>query len=380
VSFERSSAYDEALKWLDDALAAMPPRAGRVAAEVFAAKSVTLYRKGVYPEAIAWGRRSLAAARRIGEPAVIAYAENMLGSSYQAEGSLREAVRHFSEAVRLYGEIGDASGEAAANNNLGSCLQDLGMLDDARRHYEVARKADERAGDFVDMAIVFNNIGEILLMQGDYAGAAASLERVLEAHREEEELTAVAGLSYVNLCRCAMATGDLEAADRHIHAGMRLLRAVGARGLLTEANLQLAELHVAQGDLKAARRVAERALDDAKRLGDRRMEARGERIAGIVCARGGQPRAAETRLQDSALLARRIGASYEEARALLELARPRVAASPPRARAHLRRAASIFERMGVAPELAEARRLLAAAEAADGGPARRRAKLRGGRQ
>ena len=52
-----------------------------------------------------------------------------------------------------------------------------------RRHYEVAQKADERAGDYVDMAVAFNNIGETQLMQGDIAGARASLERVLEAHR-----------------------------------------------------------------------------------------------------------------------------------------------------------------------------------------------------
>ena len=40
--------------------------AGRVAAEVYGAKSITLYRKGEYREAIAWGRRSLASARRVG--------------------------------------------------------------------------------------------------------------------------------------------------------------------------------------------------------------------------------------------------------------------------------------------------------------------------
>ena len=182
-----------------------------------------------------------------GEPAVIAYAENMLGTSTQDEGSLREAVRHYTEAVRLYTEIGDAYGEAAANNNLGACLQDLGMLDAARHHYEVAQKADERAGDYVDMAVAYNNIGETQVMQGDIAGAQASLQRVLDAHQAEEELTAVAGISHINLCKCAIANGNLEEAESHVREGIRLLRRVGAKGLLIEAHMQLAELYVARG-------------------------------------------------------------------------------------------------------------------------------------
>jgi len=363
VSYERSSAYDEALKWLDDASSALPARAGQVGAEVFASKSVTLYRKGEYREAIEWGQRALAAARRTGDPAIIAYAENMLAQSYMAEGGLREAVKHYGEAVRLYGEIGDTPGQAASNNNLGSCYQLMGMLDAARRHYEIALKADERVGDLVDMAIIHNNIGEILLIQGAYAEAIASLERVLETHGAEEELTAVAGLSYVNLCRCSMARGDLAEADRHVRRGMRLLRRVGAKGILTEARMQLAELLIARGDLAAATRESQRALKDAMASGDRLLEARGERIVGLARAATGAIDAAAIRIATSAGLARRIGASHEEARSLFALARLRIDAGGRPRTTGLRRAASIFARMGAAPELAEAQRLLARVEA-----------------
>jgi predicted ATPase/class 3 adenylate cyclase len=362
VSYERSSAYDEALRWLEQALATLPLRGGRISAEIYAAKSVTLYRKGEYGEAIAWGRKALAVARRTGESDVIAYAENMIAQSHMAEGSLREAVRHLREAVRLYGEIGDTPGQAAANNNLGSCYQLMGRLDDARKHYEVALAADERVGDLIDMAIIHNNIGEIVMIQGRLDEAIEHLQRVLEAHQQEEELTAVAGLSYVNLGRCALAAGDIELARAHVRTGMRLLQQVGARGLLTEGRMQLAETLLAAGEHARAQREGQRALKDAQAAGERLLEARGERIIGLLRARAGAIDTAAIHLATSAGLARRIGAGHEEARSLMALARLRIdAGGRPRA-GGLRRALQIFERMNAAAELAQAKALLAKLE------------------
>jgi Tfp pilus assembly protein PilF len=265
--------------------------------------------------------------------------------------------------------MGDEPGRAAANNNLGSCYQLMGSLDAARRHYAIALEADERVGDHVDMAIIHNNIGEILLIQGKLDDAEASLQQVLTAHRKDEELSAVAGLAYVNLCRCSMARGDLDQAYRSARFGMRLLRSVGAQGLLTEARLQLAELLIARGDLAAAQRESQRALKDAMASGDRLLEARGERIVGIVRSHSGGIDAAAIRIATSAGLARNIGAAHEEARSLVALARLRIdAAGRPRS-AGLRRAVAIFARMGAAPELRDAEALLARLEGLAPGPA-----------
>lgn len=358
VTYERGSAYDEALSWLDRALAALPVRAGRVGSEVHASKSMTLYRKGEYREAIAWGRRALAVAKRVGDARAIAYAHNMLANSHIAEGSLRAAVRHLTEAVRLYDELEDVPGQAAANNNLGMCYHLMGELDAALLHYGLAGAADERVGDLVDKAVIDNNIGEVLLIQGRLDEADEHLARVLRAREANEELAAVAGLSCVNLCRIAMARGDLDAAERHARAGIRVLTDVGAKGLLTEAQIQRAELHLAQGDAAGALRQASAALHEATESGDRLLEARAQRIAALALAATGGGESAAIQLATSAALARRIGAGHEEARSLLALARLRVqSGGHPRADG-VRRAVAILSRMGAAPELAQARALL----------------------
>jgi hypothetical protein len=122
--------------------------------------------------------------------------------------------------------------------------------------------------------------------------------------------------------------------------------------------MQLAEVLLAAHDLPAAQRHALRALKDAQAAGERLLEARGERVIGQLRAASGSIDAAAIHLATSAGLARRIAASYEEARSLMELARLRIeAGGRPRATG-LRRAVSIFERMNARPDAAAARRLL----------------------
>jgi len=348
VCHERRSEFEEALRVLDEALKALPRRGGRVRAQVFGAVSVTQFRHGHYREAIGWGQRALAAARRTGDPRSIAYAHNMLANALVAEASLAKAARHLREAVRLYQEANDIPGLAAAQNNLGMALQYGGDLVAALRHYDLARQADEQVGDFTDMAIIENNIGEILLMQGDLDGARERLHRVLDANERDAELNAVAGLANVNLSRAALAAGDLAAASDHLDEGERLLRHVGAAGLLTEATMQRAELLLAQGALASARREAERAIEEARESGDRLVEARAMRIAAAVRSRSGDIREAEDLLRACASLARTIAARYEEAHALLALATLHHATGRRPSARQVQRAVTILERMSAA--------------------------------
>jgi hypothetical protein len=96
-------------------------------------------------------------------------------------------------------------------------------------------------------------------------------------------------------------------------------------------------------------------------LSARLLEARGERVlAGAESALGNLERAlAHARL--SVALARRIGADYEEARALVLQARLLRDSARTRSgvRKALQRAITILSRVGAKPELAEAQEMLA---------------------
>jgi hypothetical protein len=87
-------------------------------------------------------------------------------------------------------------------------------------------------------------------------------------------------------------------------------------------------------------------------------------VVGLARAATGSTDAAAVRIATSAGLARRIGASHEEARSLLALARLRIDAGGRPRTGGLRRAVSIFARMAAAPELREAEDLLRRLESA----------------
>src|SRR5207247_4098383 len=119
AALEGSSDYDGSIRWLDEAFSLLPGRSGLVAADISATKSLTLFRKGRYREAVNWGSVALSFARRRGDGRQLGYTHHILASSYMEMGKLKKALNHDRIAVRLYHEAGDLAGQARANSNLG---------------------------------------------------------------------------------------------------------------------------------------------------------------------------------------------------------------------------------------------------------------------
>jgi len=354
ATLERSSDYEEALRWLDEALSTLPARSGRVGAQIYASKSLTLFRRGRYEEAVRWGKKGLGMARRSRDRRQLAYAHHNLASSYMEMGKLREAQRHDRVAVRLYHEVGDVPGQAIANGNLGLSYQMLGVLDAALYHYEVGLKAGQRLGNVPYVAIIHNNIGEVLLIRGSLDEAVSHFEYVVRAHLTDPSLAGLTGLARVNLSRCLLRRADLTGAMSHVRRGIRLLRSSGVEGVLVDALLQQVELRLAAGSARAARIECRRVLRDIRGLDAKVLEARGERLLGRAEAALGNQESARSHIRASITIARHAGAEYEEALSLVALARVHLATPRTRQSAGrpFRRAAKILARMGASLDFA----------------------------
>ena len=358
TSHERNSDYDSSLEWLRSALRVLPPRHPLQAAEISVARSVSLFRKGLYEEAVEWGRRGLNLVRRRGAPGQIAHAHDMLASSYLEMGRLRLGVRHRLAAVKLYEEVNDLPGLLVARNNLGTNYQLLGELDSALEHYEAAVEAGERVGNTMAVAVVQNNIGEVLLIQGRVGEAVGRLENSATIHERIGEPGAAGGLALVNLSRASQRQGDYAKSAEYLRRGMGILRKTRARGLLTEARLQQAELQMVTGRVDAAARICRQALAETRELGMRVLEARGLRVLGCIAAANDRTGRAEESLRESVALARRHGADHEAALALLCLAEVygtgTVAGGARRRAVVLRQAVAILRALRAEADLARA--------------------------
>jgi class 3 adenylate cyclase/tetratricopeptide (TPR) repeat protein len=351
VSCERNSDYDSSLRWLHQAARTLPARRSSLAANIQITRSVALFRKGRHREAIISGRKGLQLSRRRGDMRQIAYAHNMLASSYLELGDLKKAIAHRQSAVDIYDRLEDLSGQAAAHNNLGACHQLLGNLSEALHHYEVALKADETVGNPTAVAITHNNIAEVLLVRGEINDAIAHLQKVVDTYDRLGDPLAATGLALVNLCRAYQAQEDYKRAQECLHRGRQLLRKAGARPLLTEAKLQEAELALDSGRIGAATRAVKRGLLEARELDMKLLESRALRILGRIAMASGDYTQAKQRLEESALLASRLHADHETALSLIwlaELCRRRHATGDAGQEQRLRRkAAVILGRMGI---------------------------------
>ena len=125
-----------------------------------------------------------------------------LGNALTAQGRTAEAIRHFSEALRLN------PGFAEAHNNLGFLLAEQGDRAEAIRHYSEALRIKP------NYAKVHNNLGNALVAQG-------KLKEAIKHYSEAVSLDHDFAEAYNNLGAALFRTGKIEEAIAHFQEALR---------------------------------------------------------------------------------------------------------------------------------------------------------------
>jgi class 3 adenylate cyclase/tetratricopeptide (TPR) repeat protein len=281
AAYERNSDYSAALNRLEAALRELPPRHPRQAARIIVTKCYALYRKGLYDDAIYWGHLGLSLSRRTGDRNNLAYAYNAIASSYLDTGNIKKAIRYRLQALHLYEELKDLAGQAHINNNLGVCYQLLDQ-EKAFQHYKKALAYYERVGHLANTAICHNNVGEVLFTMGYNDEAIGELKKAVEPYENNDNPPFIFGLALVNLSRAYQRKHDYGMAFECVRRGVRHLKKIGARTILTEAMLQEADIQLDSGDHKTASRTCQNSLKEAIEMGCTLLRARGLRLMGRI--------------------------------------------------------------------------------------------------
>ncbi|MDH5425724.1 MAG: hypothetical protein OEY29_12080 [Gammaproteobacteria bacterium] len=314
ISCERQANFDLSLEWLEKAIELMPARPGRVAAQVYASKSVSLSRKGDYRQAIEWGEKALKVARRSGEASDVAYANNMLANSFIETGNIRKAIVFLKNSVATYQENNNLSGIASASSNLGSCFGMLCDMDSAVKYFNIALDNDNRMQNESNIAIDHQNLGNVYLIIGQYDPAIKHFESVLISHECREDLQ---GAVLIGLCQCYLGKGEIRKAEKNINKAIKLLNETGQSALITEAELELAELRLCQGKPKEAISICKISLVKIQKQNAAYHEVKAERVLGVAYKDINNPDQAVVHLDNSIKISHDIGMIYDEARAIL---------------------------------------------------------------
>src|SRR3954454_21163525 len=206
-------------------------------------------------------------------------------------GDLEKVERLAREAVATARAAGRIDLEALAPQVLGrNAMFRLDVALAERVHHRAAELAEE-SGSARSRAAALDLRGWIESALGHVDEATAVYRETLETYRDLGYTTMV-GKMEMYLGKSELDGGDAIAAERELRDAIRILKGLGERGFLVEAQRGLAQALVAQGRIDEAERVALEARDTVGQL-DRYSQTTTAIALGVVRAAQGRDEEAE---------------------------------------------------------------------------------------
>ncbi|MFC1825834.1 tetratricopeptide repeat protein [Thermodesulfobacteriota bacterium] len=165
-----------------------------------------------------------------------AKAHNNMGIALQEEGKMDEAFHHYAEALRVN------PNSAKAHNNLGSALAHLGRMDEAIAHFSKALKINP------DDSKTHNNLGIALLKTGRVAESISHYTAALRLNPDYAEAHMNLGIELNN-------QGRTNEAIEHFQ------KALSLEPEFTEAMYHLAKLNISRGKYQDALFLYQKIID-----------------------------------------------------------------------------------------------------------------------
>lgn len=262
------------------------------------------------------------------------------------------------EAARRDSDVG---GILRALNLAGIAAFELGEVDRARERFEKLMELAEAESSNDMMARAANGLGSIAVLAGRHDEALSIFQLAEPLYARLDNVRGLAQL-YHNHGICFRDLGRYDdALDAYLRAS-RLADDIGYDFLAGMTAAGRAEIELIREDTEYAQRLARRALETVREVGDPISEAEALRVLALAEAQAGGSRAEIVGYFESGLeLARETRSTLLEAEIERDLGSFLVGeGSPEEGRERLERAVEIFRRVGAAGYAEEARETLAA--------------------
>jgi predicted ATPase/Tfp pilus assembly protein PilF len=319
----REGASDEAVDHLEAGLEALGEEGAQAQPQLWRSLIDRLawvrFRQGKLEQAF-----SLASSATLGldsekrdDPVTLASLYNTLGGVFWQWGNLPEATDYVEHSLTLYQSLGYAWGMAIAYTNLGVLHYVQGMWPQAAEYFEQAYTLRRENGYLPEQALNLNNLGLLRMAMGDHSQAQQDLEASLAISRRLGDDFSIA-LAEIGLGHLALVQGHFEQAAAHIEVTLDRSDIVGEDQAI-QARWLWALIQAERGNLQAGLESGEQALQMAREASLTEVEADCRRVLGVLHARAGDDREAESLLREAVDLYLQVNAPYGEGQALLEL-------------------------------------------------------------
>ena len=320
-------------------------------ARLLARRGRCLWAQGRYELALESGRRALDIAIEVGDRKSQIELGHVLGMIHYTVGDFGRAIDIMASALRLLDEEPLSVRFRTFHSvflrvGLALSFGQLGRLAQGLENAEEALRVAEATGDLHDLSIAHSALGFVHVQKGEFGTALRILERGLEICERAALAVTLTALA-VDLGRAYAYSGRADEGVRLIEQS--LLRAGEVQVYAGDWQTHLADAHLRAGHLDEARRIAEKALDLSRTLGQRGAVAQCLHLLGDVASSQDPPdlEGAEVRYREAMARAEELGMRLLLARCHLSLGElKRRTGERAAARQHLEEVAPLLRDMG----------------------------------
>jgi transcriptional regulator with GAF, ATPase, and Fis domain/tetratricopeptide (TPR) repeat protein len=304
--------------------------------------------------------RALTAWQNTGVKRGIYAALNGLGSIAGLLGRYNEAADYYQQCVKLLEDPEfDNLTRAAGYCNLGWIYEQQGNWEDAEENlYRAVALAEQHGLDYIRYNAL-NILGELSLRRDRLERAVEIFSTVVDAGRQGRTAAELLRDSLTNLGAAEFRRHNFTAASQVFSEALALCEQ--NHDWLSKSNLlwRMAELELAQGNSQRCAGLCRQALELAKELGAKKVEAEVLRVQALLEKEQGMLAAARACFEQARQLLSDEPESYELARVRFQFGRFLIEQNEKeQAVEELKFASRIFRRLGLIAETDEANRLL----------------------
>jgi len=207
--------------------------------------------QGRYEEAMKMYSESLKIEEELGDKGGIARTLHQRGNVLYLQGRYEEAVKMYQDSLKLKEELGNKSGIASTLHQLGMIHQDLGRYEEAVKLYEESLKIKEELVDKGGIAYTLHQLGMIHQNQSRYEEAEKMYQ---ESLKMSEELYDKRGIAYTlhQLGMIHQDQGRYEEAVKLYEESLRIKEELGDKRGLASTFRQLGMIHHEEGEHEEA--------------------------------------------------------------------------------------------------------------------------------
>jgi tetratricopeptide (TPR) repeat protein len=286
-------------------------------ADLLTTRALALTGQGRYSAAHQEALRAEANARQSGSPVAVAVALNCVEETLLAMGRPSGGT-YSGEALTLLQGSGNLRLEAITTGDLGMAAFYAGRWDEAAPAYERSGRVFRRIGDVVRAATADANLAEMYVLQNRASEARPLLSGAIQIFRSTGRRDML-DFAEILLARVLLAEGDVAAAHDLASEVSRRMRDVGALTSAIEADVVVAEAATASGAPDTALAVLSHAIDGSRGEWEL-LRPSVERARAQALAAAGRTEEAASALRRGWAAAREMDMAYEAWSLTLSLA------------------------------------------------------------